>query len=296
MHIHRSRFLRRGEVWYDAEPDQTPVDWVLYHQRSRPVPRARWRFFYTILLDLSQTTEELQRQLHDSTAYKIRRAHTKDGVICESQRAVGPEVLDGFEEVYSRFAAMKGLPPLDRPFLDQLAKDGALELSIAKTPAGKGLAYHVYYCSPARSCLLHAASLYQLQSDSAARNTMGRANRYLFWHDIMRHKERGLKLFDFGGWYPGTTDHARLEINRFKEGYGGRVVREYDCEQITSFRGWLLLTAADLWDRVRGCRPKQHLESQCPNPNAPPTRLDVNWRHRSEAIEAVASQEARLAP
>jgi hypothetical protein len=295
MHIHRSRFLLRGEVWYDAEPDQTPVDWIFYHQRSRPVPRARWRFFYTLLLDLGQTTDELQRQLHDSTAYKIRRAHTKDGVICESHRAVAPEMLDGFADIYSRFASIKGLPPLDRQFLDLLAKDGALELSTARDTAGKGLAYHVYYCSAERSCLLHGASLYQLQSDSAARNAMGRANRYLFWQDIMRHKERGLKVFDFGGWYPGTTDHARLEINRFKEGYGGRVVREYDCEQITSARGWLLLTTAGLWRPIKGGMPKRHSESQYPHLNTPSSHQDASSDHRSKALEAVATPEARLA-
>ena len=190
---------------------------------------------------------------------------------------------------------LRDCPPLDRPFLDQLAKDGALELSVAKSSVGKALAHHVYYCSSKRSCLLHAASLYQLVSDSAARNAMGRANRYLFWHDIIRYKEQGLKLFDFGGWYPGTTDNMRLEINRFKEGFGGRVVREYNCEQITSVRGWLLLTVASWLNHFRRRTAKPLFSPNSRKPETPPAAAEVSSGHPSTMIETLASENTRLA-
>jgi len=244
MHIYKSRFLVRGEVWYDQVPDQTPVDWILYRQRSRPLPGARWTSVYTILLDLAQGPAMLLQQMHDSTAYKIRRARDKDMVNCESLHPVSRETLDGFEETYNRFAATKGLASLDRLFLDQLTKDGVLELSLAKSPEGAPLAYHAYYRNSNRSCLLHTVSLYRTLANSAARNAVGRANRYLFWTDILRHREQGLKVFDFGGWYAGSADQERLEINRFKAGFGGKVVREYNCEQVLTLKGRVVLTAA----------------------------------------------------
>ncbi len=251
MHVYKSRFLKRGEVWYDHERDQTPVDWILYRQRSQPVPGATWKFFYTLMVDLSQSPEVLQQQMHSSTAYKVRRARDKDKVRCEALDPVSPEMLDEFEETYRRFAAIKGLAPLDRALLDQLAKDGVLEISVAKGADGKSLAYHAYYHDANRSCLLHAASLYQTLADSAARNAMGRANRYLFWCDILRHQAQGLKYFDFGGWYPGKTNPELLEINRFKEAFGGKVVREYNCEQILSLKGWMVLNVARLLNGVK---------------------------------------------
>ncbi|HOX57026.1 MAG TPA: hypothetical protein P5205_00425 [Candidatus Paceibacterota bacterium] len=252
MHIYKSRFLVRGEVWFEHEPDSTPVDWIFYHQRSRPVPGARWKYFYTIVLDLGLSPEVLRRGLNNSTAYHIRRARDRDRIVCERANPVSREMLDAFEAAYHRFAGIKGLPPLDRQWLDQLASDGFLELSLARDPEGKPLAYHAYYIDSDRSCLLHTFSLHQELADSAARNAIGRANRYLFWCDILRHQEQGLKRFDFGGWYPGKTDRELLDINRFKEGFGGQVVREYNCEQILSLKGRAVLAAAALLSWGKG--------------------------------------------
>ena len=73
---------------------------------------------------------------------------------------------------------------------------------------------------------------------------------------MLRHREQGLKSFDFGGWYPGKEDAGLLEANRFKEGFGGRAVRECKCEQIRSLKGWVVLSAA--WC-LQKARPPQRL-------------------------------------
>jgi hypothetical protein len=251
MYVYRSRFLLRGEVWYAGEPDDSAVDWVVYHQRPSPVPRARWKYFYTRLINLNQTPEALLGQMSSSTAYKIRRARDRDGVGCHGCDTSKPEVIDEFEQVYNRFAAGKGLPSLDPAELNLLAKAGALEISVARDGQGNPLVYHAYYRDSSRSRLLHSASHYREIDDSSVRNTIGRANRYLFWWDMLRHREQGLKTFDFGGWYPGNEDAGLLEVNRFKEGFGGRVVREYNCEQIRSLKGWVVLNTAWCLQKAR---------------------------------------------
>src|SRR5512138_3740046 len=118
MQIYRSRFLTRGEVWYDDEPTQAAVDWIFYRQRSRPVPGSRWKSFYTYLLELNQSPQALWDQLSKSGAYKVKRARDKDKVICEALPPLTPALLDSFEGVYNRYAASKYLPPLDRAFLE----------------------------------------------------------------------------------------------------------------------------------------------------------------------------------
>ena len=252
MYICKSRFLTRGEVWYDDEPGDTrSVDWILYQQRSRPVPGARWRYFHNYFVDLTQRTEQLTEQLNKDTAYKIRRARDRDRIICECCDPRDPAVLDRFEEMYNPFAATKGLSRLDRAQTDSMAAAGALDLSVARDSNGNPLVYHANYRDHRRATQMRSPSLYWKLPGSAARNLIGRANRYLIWHDMLRYKEQGLACFDFGGWYGGTADQALLKINEFKKGFGGQVMREYVCEQILTLKGWVVLNSARLLKRVR---------------------------------------------
>ncbi len=252
MIVYSSRFLTRGEVWFDNEPDDAQsVDWIIYHQRSRPVPRAKWRYFYTSIIDLTQSREQLVAQLNQDTAYKIRRARDRDKILCEGCDPRDPAIISLFEQMYNQFAAMKGLYRLDRARMESMAAAGVLDLSVAKDPRGNALVYHANYRDRCRATELELPSLYRKLSDSASRNAIGRANRYLIWSDMLRYKEQGLKYFDFGGWYPGTTDQALLKINAFKRGFGGQVVREYECERILSLKGWLVLHAAELLKQAK---------------------------------------------
>src|SRR5256885_7027541 len=112
MISYKSRFLERAEVWFDNEITENakPIDWILYHQRSQPVAGAKSRRFYTRLIDLSQTEEQLRAALSEDTAYKIRRARGHDKIICECCDARDTAVMNRFEEVYRLFAAKKDLP------------------------------------------------------------------------------------------------------------------------------------------------------------------------------------------
>ena len=153
--------------------------------------------------------------------------------------------------MYNPFAALKGLLPLERARIDGMASAGALDLSVVKDSQGNVLVYHANYRTQHRATELYLPSLYRKLSDSAARNAIGRANRYLIWSDMLRYKEQGLKYFDFGGWYPGTADPALLKINEFKRGFGGQVVRTYQCEQILTLKGWLVLRVARLLKQAK---------------------------------------------
>jgi hypothetical protein len=247
MIIYRSRFLTRAEVWFDNEPTETarPVDWILYNLRSSPLPGAQSRIFNNLLVDLSQSQEQLRSQLSEDTAYKIRRARDRDKIICECCDARDPAVMNDFEKMYNAFAAIKRLVPLNRARLERLAAAGVLDISVAKDPQGNVLVYHANYRDHRRATQLETPSLYRSLPQSAARNFSGRANRYLTWSNILRYKGEGLQSFDFGGWHLGA-DPEMLSINDFKRGFGGKVVHEYQCEQILTLKGWVILRAAKL--------------------------------------------------
>jgi hypothetical protein len=251
MHVFQSRFLRRGEVWFDQKPDRTAVDWIYYRQCPGRVPGAKWNYFHTLLVDLGNSSEELLKSFNQSTRHKIKRARDVDRFVCESPNPITPDLLDRFAKLYEPFAAHKGLGPLDRSRLEQLAKDGCLELSVVRDLNGTALVHHIYYRSAHRSCLMHSVSFHHSIGDSLARNAASRANCLLTWCDMLRHKTNGLTHFDFGGWYVGETDQARMDINRFKQGFGGTVVRECNCEQIITLKGRVVLALAPLVARAK---------------------------------------------
>ena len=276
MITYKSRFLRRAEVWFDNEPTESAggVDWILYHQRSSPVPAARSRSFYTLLLDLSQTEEQLWAQLNEDTAYKIRRARDRDNIICQSCEPQDVTVMNQFEQMHKAFAVMKRLPSLNRARLHSLAAAGLLHLSVAKDAQGNVLLYHANYRDTRRATQLELPSLYRSLSQSAARNFIGRASRYLTWNDILRYKEQGLKFFDFGGWHLGN-DPEMLNINDFKRGFGGKVVREYQCEQILTFKGRVVLCAAKLLAQAKSVRSNQNEPAIVPEAELAPVEASV---------------------
>lgn len=248
----RSRFLTRAEVWYDEEPGDTrSVDWILYQQRSRPVPGSRSREFFNYVVDLTQSAERLREQLSKDTAYKIRRARERDEVVCERRDPRDPAVLDQFEAMYNPFAAARGLSALDRGHLNSMAAAGVLDLSVARDAQGRVLVWHANHRDHRRATQMHAPSVHWKLSDSAERNRVGRANRWLLWSDMMRYQEAGLTCFDFGGWYRGSTNAVLLKINDFKKGFGGRIVREYVCERILTCKGWVIINTARLLKRAR---------------------------------------------
>jgi hypothetical protein len=101
-----------------------------------------------------------------------------------------------------------------------------------------------------RARQLIAISPYRPIPDVAWRNAVNRAHCFLHWKNFLRFKAQGIPVFDFGGWYTGTTNIQFLGMNQFKKGFGGQVVREFECEEIRTLKGWLALTGARILKRA----------------------------------------------
>jgi hypothetical protein len=244
MIIYQSRWLTRGEVWFDNEPTNNKPDFILYNQRTTPLPKTRLKEFYTLVVDLRRSPEELLSEMDRNTVYKIRRARDRERIICESCDVSDPGALRDFADYYDPFAMQRGWTPMDRQWLTQTAQAGALELVRARSPEGETLVYHTMIRTKNRVRGIHSPSYFRDSTDPALRSYVGRANRYLHWHSMMKYKEQGLTTYDFGGWYMGNADANLLRVNEFKKGFGGQIVRNYNCEQILTLKGWFFLTVA----------------------------------------------------
>src|SRR3954469_5593211 len=237
--------VRILDLYFDESAPRAAVDIVRCNQFSRPVPHSNCVPFSTMLIDVSRTPDELFAEIHPDCRYKIKRASERD---CFSYHFwTGPEaphIIDQFTDFYNYHAALKGLANVSRPRLEVMANGGVLDVSLVKSGSGEILCATSHLLTSSRLRTLHVASSFRTHAESSQRNLMGRAHRYMIWQNIVRAGQSGVKFFDFGGWYTGTSDPEKLRINEFKRGFGGEIYTEFNCALALTWRGRVALAAA----------------------------------------------------
>ncbi|HEY4760907.1 MAG TPA: hypothetical protein VIH42_10045 [Thermoguttaceae bacterium] len=238
-----------GELWFDEEPSGEKVDIRRYNQRSQPIPNAYCSEKWTIQVDLTQDAEQLFSGFKKETRYEARRALEKDAIVCEICDGRDPSLVGTFYDFFDRFYRGKGLPTIDRASNDLYVEAGMFFLSRVRSPQGEDLVWHSYLLCGNCVRLLHSASLFRESGESGFRSLVGRANRFHHWQDMLYFKQQGRRCYDFGGWYAGNTDQMKLGINKFKEEFGGQIVRQYNCVQGVSIKGKVALAIKRLVSR-----------------------------------------------
>jgi hypothetical protein len=241
MIVHQKNLLRIAEYWDGEEPKLAGVDLVRCFQQPQPREGMICRDFYTILVDLDRAPDQILGEIQRDTRYEIRRAATKDRLTYKCHDGQDDTAFRQFCDYYDEFATGKGQPKMNRAWLSLLADAGVLAMSQVSDSAGETLVWHVYHRSNHRATLFYSASLFRKLDHSAMRNKIGRANRFQHWQDLQLFKAEGLSVYDFGGWYQGDTNVERLRINKFKEEFGGKVVKNYICEQALTLKAKLFL-------------------------------------------------------
>ncbi|MDZ8050459.1 MAG: hypothetical protein RMX68_010075 [Aulosira sp. ZfuVER01] len=242
MYIFKNKLLLMGEVWFDAETQEMGnVDVLLYKQRTYPINNVTYEECHTRLIDLQKTQDEIWLNIGKNDKYKIKRAGERDRVIYEYWENPESNILNEFADFYDVFAVQKGLKKINRTILKSRADSGLIDISQIKSNDGNPLIWHTYYRNKECAYLLHSASL-KNDSDTSYQSMLGRANLYHHWQDILRFKNAGISKYDFGGWYTGNTDNQKLGINKFKEKFGGEVVKRYNCARPITLKGQLYLS------------------------------------------------------
>lgn len=174
--------------------------------------------FYTILIDLSQDLDTIWRKFKKkSCRYEIRRAEKipHDIVVNQWNSQVYEFILD--------FQRRKGLPLLTQNRFLKLSRYGYLFTILSE---GELIATHIFLIDyPERARLLISATA--RLDEYKMRSLVSALNRKLHWYEIQFFKNRGFRIFDFGGINPNPTLPTYF-ITQFKMSFGGDIVKYYN--------------------------------------------------------------------
>ena len=226
----------------EPEPQYVKADIIRYNQVPTAVPGAQCASFSTIVVDLAFTETELFSNLKHHTRQKIRRTQ-RDKLAYQYSDHPSSDVVSTFADHLDRCRDLKALPRANRKRLAILAEHRALDISWIRDTSGAILCVSSYVVTPFRLRGLFAGAIYRTTSDPTRRTLIGRANRLLYWRDMLRFKESGFRFFDFGGYYVGNDDEEKLRINGFKEEFGGKIVHEFNCARAITLKGKFILWA-----------------------------------------------------
>ncbi len=179
----------------------------------------------TICLDLNEDRDALFRSMQASTRNKIGKAERLGSRV--AIKLNHPAAVDEFLDLYAGLAAVKAdkVVPVNRAVLDRYS--GCSDILVAHFD-GKPICGHVNLRDEhgGRVRLLFSAS--RRFEDREMARIAGILNCYLHWHEILTYKEQGFSVYDLGGIAHGENPSAE-GIDRFKAGFGGRVVTERTC-------------------------------------------------------------------
>lgn len=181
-----------------------------YNCRSQEDHAGFLRFPKQVLeIDLAVGTDAVLAACDESVRYKIRRA-PREGVTSDLETE-----RDAFAAFYDAFAESKGISPLDRGHFNAYWRAATVTKAMHE---GAPLAMHAYMVDlkASRATLMYSCSLYRNAEDSKQRNFLGRASLFLYWDDMRRFAEQGIRWFDFG--YFSNTAWIN-QVNEFKKGF-----------------------------------------------------------------------------
>ena len=261
MVVQKGSLLSINHTWYGApeKQEERSADVISIWHCPVPVPGASCREAApTLVIDLTQSLEEIWSNISKKTRQKIRQAE-RDNLVFSMTETPGENDMNAFFDFLDAFRAWKNLRPSHfsrtRGLVRSFASSGRLRLSKISTPEGKTLTWELYLVTNRATNLTGASNPhYRFSAQSDERQLLGRADRSHLWQDIRYFKEKGVPIYDFGGWYSGKTDPEMLNINRFKEEFGGKVVKVYKCWHGISLKGKLCLGCYLLLQDLRSLR------------------------------------------
>jgi lipid II:glycine glycyltransferase (peptidoglycan interpeptide bridge formation enzyme) len=172
---------------------------------------------YTLHSDLTLSKEEILKQFSSTIRNEIRRAEK------EGSKFVYNDKWEVFISVYNDFALQKGFSFQSRDKLNTMATN----LVITSTSLNKLVtAVHSYLIDPELKKVRLLKSATKRLSADIDKNMIARSNKFLHFMDMMKFKEEGYLVYDWGGVAIGTKDESLQGINKFKESFGGHLIEQ----------------------------------------------------------------------
>ena len=166
----------------------------------------------TVFVDLTQSEEDLLKNMRRQTRYEVRRSEKLDFKVKKSNT---PEILREFHRVQAETAKRQGFIPPRRKDLNAYAKAFGDDLQIyCATLDGKPVAYGLVLTDALEGDYFEAASTelnYKFPGAYA-----------LQWHVMKDLKKQGKLRYNLWGIAPaGQKNHKFAGVTTFKTGFGG---------------------------------------------------------------------------
>lgn len=182
--------------------------------------------YYTLLIDLNQTEEQIWQGIYHRTQNEINSFISNQRYQYEFIFPIEEVELIKYISMYNEFAQIKAIRKAESFRLKAYNKEGILAVSGIKQ-GNKYLCINFYRMTQERASNLYSFHLKHANVENVSGSHFGRAHRALHWLDIKQCKIIGVKYYDFCGWYNGSTDQHLLGINKFKEQFTSHKVKEY---------------------------------------------------------------------
>lgn len=166
----------------------------------------------TIFVDLTQSEEDLLKNMRRQTRYEVRRSEKLNFKVEKSNT---PEILREFHQIQAETAKRQGFIPPRRKDLNAYAKAFGSDLQIYRaTLDGKPVAYGLVLTDTLEGDYFEAASTelnYKFPGAYA-----------LQWHVMKDLKKQGKLRYNLWGIAPaGQKNHKFAGVTTFKTGFGG---------------------------------------------------------------------------
>lgn len=223
-----------GTVWY-ADEKYAQKGIFRYRSALKAMGKKNTEF-HTLVSDLEAGEEEIINRFTKNCRYEIRRA-PKEGVVCECR--IGREITEAeileFAAFFEEFWHSKGVNDCDKEKyaeeIREYVKADAFAISTASL-GEKVLVYHTYIVGDGFVRLYQSASHFRTEEE-VSYSVIGMANRYLHKEDMLYFKEKGFRIYDWGG--AGTGEEV-ASITKFKESFGGAAATYYEFEDAVGIR------------------------------------------------------------
>lgn len=221
MVILKSSFIR--EAWFaDKMQLSDAIAFSKYRQyRGDAVPwYMKAETFYTSVIDLKSDLDSILRAFSSTTRYEVRRA-LKEGAVFGLV-----EDKNEFIHFYNEFARGKGLKELR-----SVSKYGCSLIITSVSVGDEVLCMHAYVIDEElrRVRLLYSASHFRSADQASKKGLIGIANKFLHFEDMRYFKELAYEEYDLGGYALNSEDPVLQSINKFKDGFSGKIQESFDC-------------------------------------------------------------------
>jgi len=172
----------------------------------------------TWCIDLSKDIEQIFREMKKITRREIRRA---EDMLSDIEVRMNDETAQkDFFMVYNQFAKQKGHTHQlsQNRYRDYLKIGDVFVLYFKGQPYAASLDMIDYASKRVYGVFLGSNRLNNQEDDKFS----SYLNRYLYWYEIQTYKNKGFKIYDFGGggWQTGSRSW-------FKQSFGGSALEEY---------------------------------------------------------------------